>query len=163
MATDMFMKFSDSIFGEAVGDHAKEVQVISWSWGMTQSGDMHIGTGGGSGKVDVQNLTFTHYIDASTPILIQKCCDGTHIASADLTVRKAGGASPVEYLKVSLSKCIVAAVTSGGADTGDRITENVTLNFRQFKVEYTPQDDKGAKGTTVPVLWNIATNKAKWE
>jgi type VI secretion system secreted protein Hcp len=162
MATDMFLKFSDNIKGEAGGDHPNEIKIVSWSWGMTQSGDMHVNTGGGAGKVDVQNLTFTHFIDSATPNLIQKCCDGTHIATADITVRKAGGKEPVDYLKIHLMNCIISGVSTGGVESGERITENVTLNFRQFKVEYTPQDSKtGVKGTTIPVSWNIPNNSSK--
>lgn len=164
MATDMYMKFSDNINGEAGGDHPNEIKVISWSWGMTQSGDMHTNTGGGAGKVDVQNLTFTHFIDSATPILMQKCCDGSPIATADLSVYKAGGASPLAYMKIQLQHCIIAGVSPAGSEGVERITEHVTLNFRQFKVEYTSQKTaSGVGGTTVPMTWNIASNKSKLE
>ena len=46
--------------------HAEEIDVLAWSWGMSQSGSMHMG-GGGAGKVNVQDLSFTKYIDKSTP------------------------------------------------------------------------------------------------
>lgn len=164
MATDMYIKFSDKINGEAGGDHPNEIKIISFSWGMTQSGDMHTNQGGGSGQVDVQNLTFTHFIDSATPVLLQKCCDGTHIATADLSVHKAGGTTPVAYLKIQLKNCIVAGVSTGGSEGAERLTEQVTLNFRQFKVEYTSQSSTtGAKGATVPMTWNIANNNPKLE
>jgi type VI secretion system secreted protein Hcp len=161
MAIDMFMKFSNKIDGESkVTGHIGEIELVSWSWGMTQEGTMHTSTGGGAGKVDVRDLTFTHYIDSASGTLMQKCCDGTHIDTADLTVRKAGGTAAVEYLKIHLLGCIVAGVTTGGASSGDRLTENVTLNFAKFKVEYTPQDGKGAGGASSPVGWDIPANSA---
>jgi len=70
MAVDMFIKIGD-IEGEAVDDaHGGEIDVLDWSWGMSQSGSMHIGGGGGSGKVNVQDLSFTKYVDMASPNLM---------------------------------------------------------------------------------------------
>jgi type VI secretion system secreted protein Hcp len=66
MAVDMFIKIDD-IKGESIDKtHKGEVQVLAWSWGATQSGSTHTGTGGGAGKVNVQDLSFTKYIDKAT-------------------------------------------------------------------------------------------------
>jgi type VI secretion system secreted protein Hcp len=55
MAVDMFLKV-DGIEGESQDEkHAKEIDVLSWSWGMSQSGTSHMGGGGGGGKVAVQD------------------------------------------------------------------------------------------------------------
>ena len=37
--------------------------MLAWSWGVSQSGTMHIGTGGGAGKANVQDLSITKYVD----------------------------------------------------------------------------------------------------
>ena len=68
MAVDMFLKIDD-VKGESHGReaHKDEIDVLAWSWGMTQSGIDARGTGGGAGKVNVQDLTFTKYVDTSTP------------------------------------------------------------------------------------------------
>ena len=96
MAVDMFIKIGD-VKGEAQDSkHKGEIDVLSWSWGMTQSGTAHMGAGGGSGKVNVQDLTFTKYVDSSSAKLMMACCNGKHYADALLTVRKAGE-KPVEY------------------------------------------------------------------
>lgn len=49
-----------------------------------------MGPGGGSGKVNVQDLSFTKYVDGSSNALILGCCTGEHYDEAVLTVRKAG-------------------------------------------------------------------------
>ena len=55
MAVDMFIKI-DTIDGESLDDtHAKEIDVLSWSWGATQSGTTHMGGGSGSGKVSARS------------------------------------------------------------------------------------------------------------
>jgi type VI secretion system secreted protein Hcp len=160
MAVEMFFKVGD-FNGEATAKgHVKDIIVLSWSWGLSQSGSTHVGPGSGSGKVNVQDLSFTKYIDTSTPNLLRSCCAGTHIKNALLTVRKAGGDNPVEYLKIQLFDVIVAGVTTGGSGGEDRITENITLNFGQFEVDYTPQNADGSPGPTAPMTWNIPANTA---
>ena len=157
MAVDMFFKIGD-LKGESVDDkHAGEIDVLAWSWGMSQSGTTHMGTGAGAGKVNVQDISFTKYVDKSSPNLMQYCCNGKHFPEALLTVRKAGE-NPLEYLKITLKDLMIAAVTTGGSGGEDRLTENVTLNFAQFKVEYTPQKKDGTGDAAVTIGWDVAKN-----
>jgi type VI secretion system secreted protein Hcp len=158
MAVDAFLKLGD-IKGESVAkDKADQIDVLSWSWGMSQSGTLHLGSGGGAGKVNVQDLTITKYVDSSTPNLVKACCTGQHIDEAVLSFRKAGG-TPLDYLTLTLTGVLVTAVSTGGSSGEDRFTENVTLNFAKFKESYQPQDSKGAKkGGSIDVEYNIAEN-----
>jgi type VI secretion system secreted protein Hcp len=159
MAVDMFMKLGD-IKGESQDKtHKEEIEVLAWSWGLSQSGTMHMGTGGGAGKVSVQDVSFTKYTDKATPPIMAACTKGSHIATATLTVRKAGGDNPLEYYKITLEGVLVSSYSTGGSGGEERFTENVTLNFEKFHVEYQPQNAKGAKeGGVVEVKWNIPGN-----
>ena len=125
---------------------------------MSNAGTAHMGMGAGAGKVNVQDLTCTKYVDSATPLLMLMCAQGKHIDSATLTVRKAGG-TPVEYIIVEMKKVLITAVSTGGSGGEDRLTENVSLNFAEVSFTYTPQDAKGAAGTAVPFKWDIAGNK----
>lgn len=160
MAVDMFLKV-DGIDGESEDDkHKKEIDVLSWSWGLSNSGTTHMGPGAGSGKVSVSDMTFSKYVDKATNNLIQACCNGKHIPEALLTVRKAGGETPVEYLKITMKKILISSYNTGGhADGLDRIEETVTMNFAQVKVEYTEQTAQGGAGGTSSAGWDIAANK----
>ena len=158
MAVDMFIKIGD-LKGEAKDKtHKDEIDVLAWSWGMSNSGSAHTGGGAGAGKVNVQDVSFTKYIDKSSPDLMLACCNGKHYADATLVVRKAGE-TPLEYLKITLTDLIITSVSTGGSGGEDRLTENVTLNFAKVKVEYQEQDQKGAaKGGPVTMTWDIAAN-----
>jgi type VI secretion system secreted protein Hcp len=158
MAVDMFIKIDD-IKGEANdAKHKGTIDVLSWSWGVTQSGTTHMGGGGGSGKANVNDLTLTKYIDRASPVLLKICCSGKHIKTAVLTVRKAGD-KPLEYLKITMEDAIVSSVSTGGSGGSDRLTENVTLNFARVKMEYVPQKPDGSGDAAVPMGWDIACNK----
>ena len=149
MAVDIFLKL-DGVEGESQDSkHAKEIDILSWSWGMSQSGTTHLGSGGGAGKVNVQDLSITKYVDKATPTLIKFCCNGKHIDKGKLVVRKAGE-KPLDFLVIEFQELIVAAVTTGGIGSDDRMTENVTLNFREFHLTYTVQEKTGAPAAPSP-------------
>lgn len=159
MAVDMFIKLGD-IKGESKDKtHADEIDVLSWSWGMSQNGNMHLGTGGGAGKVNVQDLTLTKYLDKATPNLMMACSSGKHFPEAKLTVRKAGGSAQVEYLIITLKEVLVSSVSTGGSGGEDRLIETVSLNFAQVLVDYQAQKDDGSKeGGPIKYGWNIRQN-----
>src|SRR4051812_38889899 len=66
MAVDIFLRLS-GIDGESIASgHAKEIDILSWSWGMTNK--ITFVTGGlGSGKAQAGELSFMHWVDRSTP------------------------------------------------------------------------------------------------
>jgi type VI secretion system secreted protein Hcp len=157
MAVDMFMKVGQ-IKGESRDKvHKDEFDVLSWSWGVSNSGSAQQGSGMGAGKVNVQDLTFTKYIDKGTPDLLLACCNGKHIDKAVLTVRKAGE-QPLEYLLITMEDLIVTNVTPGGAAAADRLTESVSLNFARVKVQYKEQTAQGSVGDKPEMGWDIAAN-----
>jgi len=157
MAVDMFIKI-DTVDGESRDKaHAKDIDVLAWSWGISNSGSAHVGGGAGAGKCNIQDISFTKWVDSSTPKLALACCDGKHFKDATLVVRKAGE-KPVEYLKIKIEEVLITSISTGGSGGEDRLTENVTLNFAKVSLDYVPQDAKGAAGTAIPMTWSIAEN-----
>lgn len=160
MAVDIFLKL-DKIKGESVdASHAGSIDVTQWSWGMSQSGTTHLGPGGGSGKVNVQDITITKYVDMATHELLKSCASGLHIAEGELIVRKAGS-KPLEYFKVKMTDIIISSYTTGGSGDGmDRVMETVTLNFAKYVVTYSSQKADGTKGPEGTAGFDIAKNVA---
>jgi type VI secretion system secreted protein Hcp len=156
MAVDMFLKLD--IAGESRDDkHAGEIDIASWSWGMTQSASTHMGSGGGSGKVAVNDVQITKFVDKATPNLHLACCTGKHYPQVLLTIRKAGD-KPVEYYKLTMEEVLISSIQIGGHGGDDRLTESVTLNFAKFKEEYTPQKADGTGDAAVEGSFDIAKN-----
>src|SRR3954453_19249420 len=158
MAVDMFIKIG-ALKGESRDSvHKTEIDVLAWSWGISNSGSAHVGGGAGAGKCNVQDLSFTKYIDKSSPDLMLACCNGKHFDKATLVVRKAGE-QPLEYLTINLTEVLITSVSTGGSGGEDRLTENVTLNFAKVQVTYTEQDPQGKPKTPAKEMtWNIAEN-----
>lgn len=157
MAVDMILKI-EGVDGESViQDHEDEIDVLAWSWGMSQSGSMHVGGGAGSGKVNIQDVSLTKYVDKSSPNLMRACCNGEHLTEATLTVRKAGK-DALDYLKIKMSPVLVTSLDTGGSGGEDRLTENVTLNFAKVEVGYTPQKKDGTGDAEISLIWNVEKN-----
>ncbi len=157
MAVDMFLKL-DGVKGEAQDSaHPDEIDVLAWSWGGSQGGTTHMGGGGGSGKVSVQDLSVTKYTDKASGTLFLFMCNGKHIKNGILVVRKAGE-KPLEYIKLTLEDVIVTGLSEGGSGGEDRLTENLTLNFSKFHLEYFVQKPDGTGEVAGECKWDIAAN-----
>ncbi len=159
MAFDQFVKIGD-IEGESQDNvHSGEIDVLSWKWGMAQTGTMHSGSGGGAGKVSIEDITITKNVDKATPVLMKSCSDGTQFPEAKLTVRKAG-TSPLEYLIITMKNVIITSLSTGGSGGEDVIIEITTLNFSEVFVEYQAQAPDGSPdGGVIMYSWNIAANR----
>ena len=160
MAVDIFLKI-DGVDGEAQDSkHKKEIDVLAWSWGVSQSGTTHTGGGSGAGKANFQDLSVTKYVDSSSHKLMQHVATGKHVKQALLIVRKAGE-KPLEYIKLTMKNCLISSVSTGGSGGEDRLTENISINFGEFEFEYTPQKPDGSGDSVLPFKFNIAENEEK--
>src|SRR5262245_40502734 len=140
MSVDMFLKI-EGLDGESADNtHGKEIDVLSWSFGVTQSGTMHTATGGGAGKATFTDLQVEKWVDSASTNLFGAVGTGKHFDSAKLTVRKAGG-TQVEYLIYEMKNVIITSYQTGGmsTDEDDRVRETVKLNFAEVELKYKPQ------------------------
>ena len=158
MAFDGHLKLG-SLSGEsAVKGFEGQIQISSLSFGVTNTGTTHQATGGGAGKSNVSDITFTHHVDSASPNLYLSCCNGAHFDKATFTLRKSGGDALV-YLTVDLTDMIVSSVFYSGGAGEELITETVSVNFTSINLSYQAQDNKGAaKGGKIVAGWNAATN-----
>jgi len=156
MAVDMFLKL-DGIKGESHDHkHKDEIHIESFSWGMSQTGAHGAGGGGGAGKVSVHDISITKFLDKSSPALMLACCNGKHIKEGLITVRKAGE-KPLEYLKIKLLDILISGVQHAGHGS-DLLTENVTLNFAKFHLEYLEQKPDGTGAPGGEMGWDVKSN-----
>ena len=116
-----------------------------------------MGGGQGAGKCNVQDLSFTHYVDKSSAHLQLATLNGKHFKEAKLIVRKAGE-NPLDYITVTMTDLLITSVSTGGAGGEDRLTENVSLNFAKVKFEYQEQDAKGGGKAAGEYGFDIAGN-----
>lgn len=156
---DYFLKV-EGVEGESTdAKHKNEIDVMSWSWGETQSGGSATGGGGGVGKVSMQDFHFVMGYNKASPKLFLHCATGVHIPKATLTCRKAGGKQE-EYLKVVFTDLLVSSYQTGGSQHGDVVpTDQISLNYSKIEWEYKPQDEKGAVGSPIKAGYDLKKNE----
>lgn len=152
MAIDTHIKF-DGVEGESQHkDHKAEIQVLSWSWGVSNS-SAPFGGGSGQGKGDPQAFSFLHTYDKASPVLAKRCADGKHFGTVTLTARKSGEGQK-DFLKVTMKEVFITSVSPGGAGDGD-IAEQVAMTYGDIEFDYKPQDKEGGLGGSVKFGWNV--------
>jgi len=157
MATDIFAKLGD-IKGESQdAKHKDEIEVLSYSWGVSSSGSISTGAGGGAGKATFKDLSIVHAIDKASPLLLQACATGTHLKDATITHRKAGKGQQ-EFLVVKMNDIIITSV-SHGASADQPSAETVSLAFAQVDFEYFPQKADGSLDAAVVFKYDLKANK----
>jgi type VI secretion system secreted protein Hcp len=159
MASDIHIKL-DGVAGESNDSrHAGEIDVQSWSWGVSRAGSVATGTGSGAGKATFNDLTFVHQVDRATPKLWELCATGKHVKDAKLSSRKAGGAGH-DYLVVTLKDVVVTAVSTSQSEGGGAPVEFVSLAFSKVDLEYKPQKPDGSLGAGIHFKFDLKTQKA---
>src|SRR6185437_5912482 len=124
MAFDMHIKFGKGkveIKGASNHKvHKGDVPILAWSWGVSNTGDLHTGAGAASGgKAHVQDISLTKYVDGCSNALLNACWYVTN-ASGEQT----------DFLTIQLSEgVLVTTVSTGCFGSEDKPTENITLHF----------------------------------
>lgn len=165
----------DGIKGESRGALTKdEIDLESWSFGLTQTASFGLGRGGGgSGKADFEDIRFLARVSCASPKLFDACATGKHIPRAVLTCRKAGGKQEVFYT-LTLTDVLVSSydtgfgqhiAQSGGLTTGRDVSADLrspmdafALNFARIEVAYGQQDAKGSVAAAVKAGWDLRKN-----
>ena len=168
---DAFLKL-DGIKGESAdAKHKGEIDIMSFSWGMSQTGVSATGGGGGAGKVHVHDFQITKRTDASSPLLMLNCANGAHIKEVNFVVRKAGG-TQLEYLKIKLTDVLVSSYKplvgagsaggiSGGATIGNRSVGSKVADDWEAKVIDQPVHNLigSMGGVTAADDWELVNNE----
>jgi type VI secretion system secreted protein Hcp len=158
LASDYFLKL-EGIKGESSDSkHKDEIEIVSFSWGVTQSGQIGVGGGGGSGKVQFNDLQVTSRVSKASPVLFLACATGQHLKEATLAVRKAGG-DQVEYLKIKLTDVLVSSYQEAGGGEEDRPLDVVSFNFAKIEFSYFPQKPDGKLDSPVKAGYDLKQNK----
>jgi type VI secretion system secreted protein Hcp len=158
MASDIFAKIGD-IKGESTDSkHKDEIEVLSFSWGVTNAVPAG-GAGGGAGKAKFQDLAFTHAIDKATPQLLQACATGKHLPEATITHRKAGKGQQ-EYLIIKMNDVVITGVINSDSTADPNpSSETVSLAFAKVDLEYKPQKADGSLDAGIHFKFDLKANK----
>jgi type VI secretion system secreted protein Hcp len=104
-------------------------------------------------------LHFVAKIGKQSAKLFLACATGEHIAEGLVTCRKAGKEQQ-EFLKIKLTDLLVSSYQTGGSGHSDIVpTDQFSLNFAKFEMEYAPQKTDGSLDAAVKAGYDVKANK----
>src|SRR5262245_60220944 len=159
MAYDAYLKL-EGVDGESQKqNHVGEIDIMSFSWGASNGSSVGTGTRVSVGKVSVSDFSIMKSTDSSSPVLFQKCCDGSVIPTAVVTLQRQVQGEATPYLVYNFTNVYVTSVQwSGSGGAGDAPMESVSFTFETGAVDYTPQTDEGGAGDAIHGGWDIGQN-----
>ncbi len=163
MAFDTFLKIS-TIPGESTDDKHKDwIEVLSYSWGVSQQASASRSTGGAASaaRADLQDFSIVHTLDKASPKLFLACCKGEHIKEVKLELCRATG-DKQKYMEYKLNDVLVSSVRPGGsAQGGDPLPlEEITFNYGKIELMYTETDHgTGKPKGDIKANWDLKANK----
>jgi type VI secretion system secreted protein Hcp len=153
VAVQYFLRV-DGIPGESKdAAHKGEIDVLSFAWGLTNSGGAAPGGGAGAGKASFQDLHVVKPVDKASPKLFEACASGQHIKEVVLTGRRTGK-KQLEFLSYKLSNVVITSYQIGGS-APEAPTDQVSLNSGKIEMEYRPAGAEPA----VRAGWDVAAGR----
>jgi type VI secretion system secreted protein Hcp len=157
MPVQMFLKLA-GIDGESTdAKHKGEIDVLAWSWGLSDSTSPG-GGGGGAGRVNIENISIQKLVDLASPLLLSFSAQGKHITDGTLTTRKAGKLSG-DFLLFKMTDVIVTSVHVSASQDTNQPAENITLSFGKVDFDYRPTKPDGTLGADLSFKWDVNAMK----
>jgi type VI secretion system secreted protein Hcp len=151
----------DGIPGESVAEgHKDEIDILSWSYGVTHPGSAGAGAGGGVGKASFQDFHFVAAVSKASPVLFLSCATGVHHKSATLSgLRGAGKVKMSDFLKYKLADVTITSVQQSDSEGGGPPMDQFALSYSKIEIDYTVQTASGKVTAPVHVGFDVKLNK----
>ncbi len=148
----VFIKIGD-IKGESqAAGHEEEIDVLSWSWGVTRPDTGETGETRRRGAPQVIDLSISKVLEKATPKLVEACVTGKVFPEATLVVERPGQAGNVKIFEIVLSNVLITADNLTGSVEA---IENVSLNYEEIEMRYFVQNQDGSPGGTVEMSYQV--------
>ncbi len=155
---DYYLKL-EGIDGESSDDkHKGEIELMSFSIGVSQAGSAGAGGGGGTGKARFHDFSITKTVDKSSPKLFLAGASHQHIKTGILTARKGGGGQQ-DYLQYKFENLTVDFYHKVGGHGKTVPEEHIKFSYEKIEVEYKEQKPDGTLGGAVKAGWHLAAHK----
>lgn len=163
MPGNAFIKFDGVTTGESMQDgHMGTegwIEIGDWSWDIEAETSFLKGGGASVGKPTPGTLSFSHFWDLSSAVILTKIVAGKHFPLVTIHMLKQTGAEdgkPIAYFEVKMKEAFITKVSSKGGEDGS-VNQDVEMVFKEVVVAYRAQNNNGSLQGAIPFKWNIAT------
>lgn len=134
LATVSFSQ-QEGIVLEVDGPGGGDAPILAYSGGISNSGTLHMGGGGGAGKANFQDISVTMVSSILSMAFLKSTAQGTHFPEMRL---KFYSNTKKLYYQITIQEVLVSSVSFGsscGSNPCADQTENVSFNFAKIKWE----------------------------
>jgi type VI secretion system secreted protein Hcp len=156
-----YLKISE-IRGESQDKaHEDEIEITSWSWGLSNHGGPGSGAGGAAGKPTFQDISLHKRVDRSSPNLANACVRGEHFPEAVLAAQRGSGPKfSLDLIVMKLSDVTITGFQEGVEDLGSFPSDSFSIRFAKIDYSYTLQKADGTADSPVRWTWDLKANKS---
>ncbi len=167
MPGNAFIKFKEIEKGESTHEthNGKNgwMEISDWSWDIEADTSFLKGAGASVGKPQPGSMSFSHYYDKASPVIMMRIVQGTFFSTVHLAMLKQTGDESGKgdvYFGMTMTEAFITKVSSKGGEDG-AVTQDVEMVFKTIAVGYKPQDDtlKGKFGDQQHFTWDIGKMK----
>lgn len=139
MAFSGYLKIED-IPGESErSDHIGEINLSSFSWGVSRHTYRDTGGKRESGLPEVQSLVCTKDYDCASPYLALACLKAKNLGEVVLTLRKDAGDDHKDYLTITMTNVLIESYQTSGGGGGNPV-DSIVLSFNTIHQKYIQED-----------------------
>jgi type VI secretion system secreted protein Hcp len=161
MADGSFLNFligsgnnlTPAVTGESVAHgHVGEISAQALTWGYNQH--LNIGSqsaGAGAGKVEFGELTFTKFVDSTSPFIYLALASGTAFPKVVITLQRQG----VDFIAFTLALVAFSSI-QGSATAANDPSEVIGLEYGSVLWQLTANTKKTSNPNSTG--WNVVTN-----
>jgi type VI secretion system secreted protein Hcp len=154
---DMFLKFADITGDSTVKGFVGWTQISHINWGVSNS-QIVSGGGGGAGKANFQDLSWTQALDKTFPTLFLDVATGKHIKEAFVDFTKPGRSATLPYFEMHFRDVLLANLIF--SSSGNEIpTVNGAFNYGFIEITYWVTNLDGSRGQKITESFDLIKNK----
>lgn len=141
----IFAKF-DGIDGESTdADHARWIEIASFTWGLLAPGEAVEGKVRRLAGAALQDFSLAFRYEKAAPKLLDKCAKGALIPKLDIELTSPAGGRETAYLRYQFKNVTVSSYTATASPTHQEGVPvvSIAMGCEKAKVTYTEYDDSG--------------------
>lgn len=154
----IYMKYStpDINGGVTTTGFEKQIEINSFQFGIGRGVGSPIG--GSSNREastpSVSEVTLSKALDEASGGLLKETYSGEGKATVVISFVRTDKGGAVVYLEYTLSEVMVSGYSI--ASSGDKPSENISLNFTKIETKFTAQKADGTADSPYPVTYDLA-------
>lgn len=139
--------------------YEKKIELISIDSGVSMNmPSTKTNTERTTGSANVHDITLSKYVDQSSPLIYQACCQATIQGTCTITLARNDSGKILPLIEIELEDVLVSSALLDCKKGGTLPVETVSLNFRKISWTYSAQKEGIGKAGEVKGSWDVALN-----